>query len=1127
MNRYASLVVILALIVGVCCVWADEITLAKVATPGFTLVDNIAMTKVVAANTVSTPIAEAPLLSGPQPSRSSRLFRDSRQRLAIAQAEGRSEVTLLVVGAPGSAQEILRQVAQLGGEVRYRDDEVGYLRVRLPIERVVEFAEFDRIESIAVDGGVDPKAGSGLRSSLAAEQAGDQSPGATQDLQSNRAALPFEEPWPPTLSDFPLRHPYSPLNDINAAEFLKEHPTYDGRGVTIGLLDYNLDPLLPEFQTAYKLDGRPIPKIADLLNVSDPYDDPVEGSQWVKMREQVFARDHRVTFQGRSFTTPHDGMFRIGFFSYITASELLSKIIERTAKSDGDEGALGVLWDEQNNEVWVDTNCDRSFADEKAMTDYVKRQDVGVFGKDDPATAVRESMGFTIQTDSGNKFVSVNIGLGAHATGVLGMVVANRVPQGRLQGIAPGAQIVSMSYPGGVFNQHAEIEALIAAYKHPQVDLVVLEGRASISEPYRLADAHHPISIIAQRLVRRSNKLLFVPGGNGPGLGLVCEDGLAETAVSVGGYQSQASYRVNAGIVPESVDNMHSDGLSHGPSGIGALKPDLLAPSGQMSLYPGFERGQSIRGLFQLPSGYSVYYGTSSAAPMAAGAAALVVSAAKQSGVPFDAARLKAALIGSARFIPRLAAHEQGNGLVQVGAALELLKKLQSAPTVLITSRAPVRTRLSCLLQTPNVGVGLYEREGWPIGAHGIRTITFTRTTGPGEPMTFTVSWQGNDGTFRSSTSLTLPLEQPVELPVAIAIKEEGPHSAILTLDHPSVPGHVCRVLNTVVAPLRFTAENKYTVNAETVLPRPGDHSVFVEVPTCVKALNFSATATDGTVRIRAISPERETFDTAVQSGVMADPEPGVWEINVSWRGGDFEPNRSQPIRPTRVKITASLAGMELSATQVPITTLRRDGTVDIAAKLTNQFGPASASMASTALAGTFESKQLISAGEQKVFEVIVPRGTTSLRALVSDVADAGSDLDLYLFNCTAERCQLQAKAATVDPNGEVQVLDPTPGRWVIVVDAYDIPSGRTSYSYMDMFTHPRFGSLSTTDVPEKRELGCTWEAAAHAWIASVPEAPRTLQARIVVTSPELRASTGLPVPLGEVDVPLGPSITH
>ena len=89
--------------------------------------------------------------------------------------------------------------------------------------------------------------------------------------------------WPPRLSDYPLQHPYSPIKDLDAADFLAKHPTWDGRGVTIALLDGNLDLLLPEFQTAYTSTARPVPKIADYLNVTDPRDDGDMNPQWVDM----------------------------------------------------------------------------------------------------------------------------------------------------------------------------------------------------------------------------------------------------------------------------------------------------------------------------------------------------------------------------------------------------------------------------------------------------------------------------------------------------------------------------------------------------------------------------------------------------------------------------------------------------------------------------------------------------------------------------------------------------------------------------------------------------------------------------------------------------------------------------
>ena len=184
------------------------------------------------------------------------------------------------------------------------------------------------------------------------------------------------------------------------------------------------------------------------------------------------------------------------------------------------------------------------------------------------------------------------------------------------------------------------------------MDLIVLEQSVAIAPiPYTLADARHPISLVTQRLIDRYHKLLFVPGNNAPAFAFVAEDGLAPGAVSVGGYQSLESYRLNAGFVPEHDDNLHWGALSHGPSTAGALKPDLLAPSGPDVHRSRVPQGRELQGLFQLPPGYRIGGGTSTATPMAAGAAALVASAAKQSGVPIDAVRLKAALTGSARYI--------------------------------------------------------------------------------------------------------------------------------------------------------------------------------------------------------------------------------------------------------------------------------------------------------------------------------------------------------------------------------------------------------------------------------------------------------------------------------------------
>ncbi|HWV58461.1 MAG TPA: S8 family serine peptidase [Longimicrobiales bacterium] len=1066
----------------------------------------------------------------------SKLFKNARELLASARARGETEVTMLVAAKKGGAAAVAREAKRLGGEVRYRHDGVDYLRVRIPIDRASEFAEHARIESVTLD---------------LTERELDFRFGTEGDPKA-REVQEGDGDWPPRWSDRPLTQPYRAIRDIDGEEFQKKNPTFDGRGVTIALLDGHLDFLLPEFQTAYTLDGKRVPKLADMIITADPRETAEFTPQWVEMKTRVVANGGKVVHAGKTFTVPGDGVYRIGILDerrFFNAS-YLEQDLDRNGNPRGDDGKFGVLWDEKTNDVWVDTDRDLDFTDEKPMTDYRVRGDWGVFGKDDPKTGVRESVGFTVQTDRKNEFVAINVGIYQHATEIMGHVVGNEEPNGRLRGIAPGARIVSVFY--GYSLAHGLIEGLIAAFEHPEVDIVVLEQSVAIaSVPYTLADARHPISIIAQRLIERTGKLLTVPGDNPSAFGFVAEDGLAPGAISAGGYQHRDSYLMHKGFEPETEDNMHWGGMSHGPSGHGALKPDLLAPSGQISVDIGYvyrKAESTFRGLYQLPPGYFVDGGTSTAAPMAAGAAALVISAAKQTGLKYDAARLKAALTGSARQIANLQAHEQGNGLVQVEAAYELLKKLQDWTPIEIETRAPVRTRLSHLLQEPHTGVGLFEREGWTVGQRGTRSITFIRKSGPKEPMTFQLSWQGNDGTFRSPASVTLPLNRPVEVPVEIEVRSHGAHSAILSLTHPSIPGYVHRVLNAVAGALRPATATDYTVETELIVPRPGDRPFFVEVPEGTKAIRFTAASeVKGGIQVNVVSPGREMSYFSCPYGVnpmtctIADPEPGVWEFNVTMRDltREYDPHRERPVRPAPVKVSATLLGIELSADARPAAPARSGTSFDLPLTLVNRHGATPAALFAEPLASAYRTTRRIAKGEQHVYEIVVPEGATSVRASISGAA--GADLDLYLLDCTTKGkvmtleplpekemgnrspalppipCLPKAKDIRTSAGGLVELRDPAPGLWVVVVDAYAVPETGVKYSYQDAYHHPRFGAIAVKDLEKPRDSRARWAEPAHVWVAAEPEAGRTLLARLTA------CSKGAAAALGELEVPLGP----
>ena len=103
---------------------------------------------------------------------------------------------------------------------------------------------------------------------------------------------------------------------------------------------------------------------------------------------------------------------------------------------------------------------------------------------------------------------------------------------------------------------------------------------------------------------------------------------------------------------------------------------------------------------------------------------------------------------------------------------------------------------------------------------------------------------------------------------------------------------------------------------------------------------------------------------------------------------------------------------------------------------------------------------------------------------------------------------------------GEMDLRNPKPGRWLVVVDGYAVPEGGTQYSYLDMFTHAKFGTLAVADDIEPRESGATWTAKAHAWAAEIPKEGRKLATRIEIKSPDILIDHK-PVAIGGIDLQL------
>jgi subtilisin family serine protease len=992
-----------------------------------------------------------------------------RQLLAEAQVSGKSTITLLIAAVKGSNSALANQITSLGGKVSYKEDSLDYLRVEVDLNKVEAVANLSKVEAVDVDQIIPIKL---------------PAPEATADTTE------VAPPGPGT----PSSNAYLPTNDIKAVDFKNAHPTYDGRGVTIGIVDTGLDLAHPALQTTTTGER----KVIDWVTGTDPLSD--NDPTWINMKDQVSGSS--FTYKGVTYTAPAAGVYRIGLFDERDPNlgGEVENDVNRDGNPPGSSGIFAVLWNTTSNNVYVDTNQDHNFSNDLAMTDYKVRYDINYFGTDNPSTAIAERMPFVVQTDGKDKFVNIGIVSAAHGTHVAGITAGKGFFNGAFDGVAPGAKIVSLRaclFVSGC-TAHALYEGMIYVAKQSNVDVINM----SIGGLPALNDGNNARAVLYDRLIEQSNVQMFISAGNdGPGLNTIGDPAVATRVMAVGASVTKASWLANYGA-----DAAKDEGLfvfsSRGPREDGGFKPDAVAPGSAISGVPTWQPGQPVPGTYDLPPGYGMLNGTSMAAPEATGAGALLVSAAKQTGVQKQPAQLRQALKSSTDRLAGYQAYEQGNGRLNVVKAWDLLKT--NIKTLDIDSSAPVKTVISQFLATPDTGKGIYEREGWAAGQTATRSITFTRTSGGGGTRTFNLSWVGNDGTFSSDGSIALPLNSPRTVAVTVHPTTAGVHSAILNVDDPATAGIDYQTLNTVVAAEQFNAANNYSVSVQGSADRPDKASFFFYVPANTPAFKVDLTDVAGRVRLLRFHPYGISIDNTsttpyqtggTQSRSLSNPQAGVWEVTV-------DTSRTSPVTPATFTVTGSIQGVDVTPATWTIDPAAVGTTYNQIYSFTNRFGAFTGGAIGTALGSAFSARPTIAAGgAQQQYAIDVPAGSTSISARIGNASDNAADLDLYLFDCHTNSCVLKAQSTSGSANEFVSVANPAAGTWVALVDPFAVPAGNTQYDYLDLIANPAFGSVSVTDPPALHANNTTWTAPASVKALVAPATGRFLQGFVQVTS--------------------------
>lgn len=1023
----------------------------------------------------------------PHPKSDKDLGEPDRERLAAAQRAGKKTVTLLVAAEPNKMSAAADQLRALGGVVLKTDGAVDYLKVEIPTGKAEQAARLSAVEAVDIDGLI---------------PIDDPQPEGTQQ------PAPQTPPGPNT----PRVNPYLPTGDTQAAQFGLANPQWDGRGTKIAVLDSGIDLDAPALQTTTT--GQH--KIVDWYNANSPASG---DATWISTSGRF---NGTFTASSRSWIAPATG----GPYAFGLLREAAGELAQGELGGDIDRDgvgneSIGVLQDRTTKQVYVDIDQDGDFTDQTPMIDFKVNRDFAFLGTDNPATAVIERVPFVVVTDrsvydpnsDAGSVVNLGIAGAQHGTHVAGITAANGLFGGAMSGAAPGAQLmaVKVCLTTTSCTSSGLIDGVLYAANNG-ADVVNI----SIGGLPALNDGNNARALLYNRTIDEFNMQIFISAGNsGAGANSVGDPSVATNSISVGSYITRETWLSNYGSDPLNDKWLHPFS-SRGPREDGGFKPDIVAPGAAISTTPRWQAGGPVPGTYTLPPGYSMLNGTSMAAPQAAGAAALLVSAYKATfGSRPTALALRSAIRSSATYQPQLGAYEQGAGLFAVTAAWDQLRAGQQPHA--ITATVPVSTVLSGQLATPNVGVGIHDREGVTLGVKYNRTYTLTRTSGPAKPVAFQVRWIGNDGTFNSRTKVSLPLNEPVDFAVQINPASPGAHSSVLQLDDSSTPGVDLITMNAVFVPHAFTAANAYTFQASGTVGRNTTRSYFVRVPVGASALKVDMTgggagAGDGQIRFLRYTPQGLPLDSnsslscydpdagagcangTPHSRTVVNPLPGVWELVV-------EARRTSDVLQAPFGLTATVLGTSITPNPdvVPSATI---GTPLVRSyTVANQLaGFTGRLVGGGALASTQTQRPTIAHLAQQSFDVVLPAGVTSYTVRTGNASDLRADIDLLVFRCsTPTTCVLVGSSGGATAVEQVTLVNPAASLYRIEVDGFSVPSGSTAYDLVDSYVSPALGSLTSNDANAVHPSGSSWTPTATLTVAAQPGAGRTITGTLTV----------------------------
>ncbi len=538
---------------------------------------------------------------------------------------------------------------------------------------------------------------------------------------------------PPKQSAPPADLSWMPKEETGALQFLKDHPEADGRGTVVAIFDTGVDPGAVGLQTTP--DGRP--KVIDMIDGT--------GSGDVNMNDPSKAENNELTgLSGRKLKLSAEwknpsGEFRLGMKSgfELLPPELVTvikaerekefkaeqqlhraklshklsswkaehpkpkdeqkkeqeeleaqvKLIDELLKDYSDPGPIYdcvVFHDGEHHRAVIDTDEDGDLAEEDVLTNFRVERKYDTFA--DPI-----NMNFGVNIYDEGKLLSIVCDTGAHGTHVAGIVSAYYPENPEWNGVAPGAQIVSVKIGDtrldGMENGPGLVRGLKAVLDN-KCDLINM----SYGEPSQTPNVGRIAELYAE--VVTDHDVIFVSsaGNAGPALTTVgAPGGTTSVILGVGAYISPEMMKSEYSL-RDDLPGLPYTWTSRGPTADGDMGVDIFAPGGAIAPVPQWTRQANQQ-----------MNGTSMASPNACGNIALLLSAAKQNKLNYNPFSVRKAIQNTAEVVPDAEVFAAGPGLLQVDKAWSYLENHAKESSQLLNFEISI--------PAANNGRGIYLRD--------------------------------------------------------------------------------------------------------------------------------------------------------------------------------------------------------------------------------------------------------------------------------------------------------------------------------------------------------------------------------------------------------------------------------